>query len=407
MSETAAGVAHVQDVVDEVMVAHAARGATLQTWLRLGVVVFVWACLVLVPPSQYAGWCYAIAVAYPVLWAASLLWDRRRRVTEADRGWVLLVLDIVVLGVLTVIAGLSAEVSWTAYILINGFFLLPILAATQLRPGVSLALGVPIVGVYVLSSVTTRVANDEPWQSLGLRVAILVAVCLGSVALSRIQRSRVMEIVTLAIDRAGLLVELTDVEERERQQLSEALHDGALQYVLAARMDLEDVRDGDPEAVDRVEHALTRSAGLLRRTVSELHPAVLDQAGLVRAVDDLAEGLRGRGYEVEVRHDGMPVRPASDADRVVFGAVRELVANVVKHAEARSVLIELHLAGDRLEAVVADDGVGFDEESAARQLASGHIGLASQRLRIEAAGGRLLASAVEPHGMRMAVSVPA
>jgi two-component system NarL family sensor kinase len=407
MSETAAGVAHVHDVVDEVMVAHAARGATLQTWLRLGVVVFVWACLVLVPPSLYAGWCYGIAVAYPVLWGASLLWDRRRRVTEADWGWVLLVLDIVVLGVLTVIAGLSAEDSWTAYILINGFFLLPILAATQLRPGVSLALGVPIVGVYVLSSVTTRVANDEPWSSLGLRVAVLVAVCLGSVALSRIQRSRVMEIVTLAIDRAGLLVELTDVEERERQQLSEALHDGALQYVLAARMDLEDVRDGDPEAVDRVEDALTRSAGLLRRTVSELHPAVLDQAGLVRAVDDLAEGLRGRGYEVDVRHDGMPVRPASDADRVVFGAVRELVANVVKHAEARSVLIELRLAGDQLEAVVADDGVGFDEESAARQLASGHIGLASQRLRIEAAGGRLVASAVEPHGMRMAVSVPA
>jgi two-component system NarL family sensor kinase len=407
MSETAAGVAHVQDVVDEVMVAHAARGAKLQTWLRLGVVVFVWACLLLVPPAQHAGWCYAVAVAYPVLWGASLAWDRRRPVIEAEWGWVLLVLDIVVLGVLTVIAGLSAEASWTAYILINGFFLLPLLAATQLRPGVGLALAVPIVGVYVLSSVTTRVANDEPWTSLGLRVAVLVAVCLGSVALSRIQRSRVLEIVTLAIDRAGLLVELTDVEERERQQLSEALHDGALQYVLAARMDLEDVRDGDPEAVDRVDHALTRSAGLLRRTVSELHPAVLDQAGLVRAVEDLAEGLRGRGYAVEVRHDGMPVRPASDADRVVFGAVRELVANVVKHAEARTVLIEVSLAGDQLEAVVADDGVGFDEESAARQLASGHIGLASQRLRIEAAGGRLVASAVEPHGMRMAVSVPA
>ena len=216
-----------------------------------------------------------------------------------------------------------------------------------------------------------------------------------------------MEIATLAISRAGLLVELTDVEERERQQLSEALHDGALQYVLAARMDLEDIRDGDPEAVDRVDQALTRSAGLLRRTVSELHPAVLDQAGLVRAVEDLAEGLRGRGYAVEVRHDGMPERPASDAERVVFGVVRELVTNVVKHAKAESVLIELALTDDQLVAVVADDGVGFDEESAARRLAAGHIGLASQRLRVEAAGGRLDASSVEPHGMRMAVSVPA
>ena len=97
MSETAAGVAHVQDVVDEVMVAHAARGATLQTWLRLGVVAFVWACLLLVPPSQYAGWCYAVAVAYPVLWAAWLVWDRRGRVTTADWGWVLLVLGAVLI----------------------------------------------------------------------------------------------------------------------------------------------------------------------------------------------------------------------------------------------------------------------------------------------------------------------
>ena len=82
----------------------------------------------------------------------------------------------------------------------------------------------------------------------------------------------------------------------------------------------------------------------------------------------------------------MPERPASDAERVVFGVVRELVTNVVKHAKAESVLIELALTDDQLVAVVADDGVGFDEESAARRLAAGHIGLASQRLRVEAAG---------------------
>ncbi|MEP6649966.1 MAG: ATP-binding protein, partial [Lapillicoccus sp.] len=272
---------------------------------------------------------------------------------------------------------------------------------------VGVALAVPTVGVYLLSSVSTREANDEPWSSLLLRVLVLVGVCLGSVALSRIQRSRVMEIAALAIDRAGLLVELTDVEERERRQLSEALHDGALQYVLAARMDLEEVRDGDPQAVARVDHALTQSAGLLRRTVSTLHPAVLDQAGLVRAVEDLAEDLRGRGYAVEVRAEGMPVRPATDAEPLAFGAVRELVANVVKHSGAESVVLELSAADEQLVAAVTDDGVGFDEEGAARQLAAGHIGLASQRLRVEAAGGRLVASGVEPSGMRMTVSLPA
>ena len=406
MSETTAGVARVENLVADVMASHAARGARLEAWLRLGVVAFVWACLLLEPPSEQAGWCYGVAVAYPVLWALTMPVLRRQPTRGPDLSWLPLALDIAVLGVLTMLAGLSAEDSWTAYVIVNGFFLLPILAATQLSPRVGLALALPTVGVYVLSSVTTREANDEPWSSLFLRVAVLVGVCVGSVARSQIQRSRVMDIAAHAIDRAGLLVELAGVEEHERRRLSEALHDGALQFVLGARMDLEDVRDGDPEAVDRVDHALTQTAGLLRRTVSELHPAVLDQAGLVRAVEDLAEALRGRGYTVDVRMEGMPVRPATDADRVVFGAVRELVANVVRHSGAQSVVLDLRYDDGQLVAAVTDDGVGFDEESAARQLAAGHIGLASQRLRVEAAGGRLVASRGEPRGTRMTVTLP-
>jgi two-component system NarL family sensor kinase len=406
MSETTAGVARVENLVADVMASHAARGARLEAWLRLGVVAFVWACLLLEPPSEQAGWCYGVAVAYPVLWALTMPVLRRQPTRGPDLSWLPLALDIAVLGVLTMLAGLSAEDSWTAYVIVNGFFLLPILAATQLSPRVGLALALPTVGVYVLSSVTTREANGEPWRSLFLRVAVLVGVCVGSVALSRIQRSRVMDIAAHAIDRAGLLVELAGVEEHERRRLSEALHDGALQFVLGARMDLEDVRDGDPEAVDRVDHALTQTAGLLRRTVSELHPAVLDQAGLVRAVEDLAEALRGRGYTVDVRMEGMPVRPATNADRVVFGAVRELVANVVRHSGAQSVVLDLRYDDGQLVAAVTDDGAGFDEESAARQLAAGHIGLASQRLRVEAAGGRLVASRGEPRGTRMTVTLP-
>jgi two-component system NarL family sensor kinase len=407
MSETAAGVARVEDVVDDVMATHAARGARLQAWLRVGVVAFVWACLLLERPIDHVGWCYAVAVAYPVLWALTMPFLGRSRTSGPDLSWLPLALDIAVLGVLTMLAGLSAEESWTAYVIVNGFFLLPVLAATQLRPRVGVALAVPTVGVYVLSSVTTREANGEPWSSLLLRVAVLVGVCVGSVALSRIQRSRVLDIAALATDRAGLLVELAGVEKHERRRLSEALHDGALQFVLAARMDLEDVRDGDPEAVDRVDHALTQTAGLLRRTVSELHPAVLDQAGLVRAVEDLGEALRDRGYAVEVHVEGMPVRPATEADRVVFGAVRELVANVVRHSGAQSVVLDVRQHDGQLVAAVTDDGAGFDEQSAARQLAAGHIGLASQRLRVEAAGGRLVASRGEPRGTRMTVTLPA
>ncbi|MEP6648990.1 MAG: hypothetical protein ABJA74_03640, partial [Lapillicoccus sp.] len=142
MSETAAGVARVQDVVAEVLATHAARGARLQAGLRLGVVAFVWGCLLLEPPTDHVGWCFAVAVVYPVVWALIMAWTGRHRASGADLTWLPLVLDIAVLGSITVLAGLSAQDSWTAYVVVNGFFLLPVLAATQLRPRVGVALAV-------------------------------------------------------------------------------------------------------------------------------------------------------------------------------------------------------------------------------------------------------------------------
>jgi two-component system NarL family sensor kinase len=335
------------------------------------------------------------------LWLSRLPPQARTR-----RLWVPLALDILALGTVTVLAGASAVESWTAYVVVAAFAVLPVLAATQLRPGIALVLAVPTVGVYLLSSITTREANGEPWSSLVLRTAVLVILCLGSVALSRLQRSRVGEIGGLASDRSRLLMELTTIQDRERRRLAEGLHDGVLQYVLAARMDLEDVRDGDPVALDRVERALGESARLLRSTVGELHPAVLDRAGLVRAVEDLAAGARRPGLVVEVRTDGVPAGPATDADRVVFGAVRELLANVVKHAGASQVVVELTQAGGMLTAAVTDDGSGFDAETAADRADDGHIGLTSHRLRAEASGGGLVQVADRPRGTRMVVTVP-
>ena len=394
-------------LVGDLMAAHAARGQRLQQWLRSAVVGFVWAALLIDPPDEHAGWCFAVALAYPLLWAAATF--GLARLTPAARSrllWVPLALDILVLGTVTVLAGPSADVSWTAYMVVGGFYLLPVLAATQLRPTVAAALAVPIVGVYLFSSISTREANDEPWSSLLLRTTVLVLVCAGSVALSRVQRSRVREIGGLATDRARLLAELAAIEERERRQLSEALHDGALQYLLAARMDLEDVRDGDPVAIDRIDHALTTSATLLRSTVRDLHPAVLDQGGLVSAVEDLASGMRRRGLAVEVRASGLPDGPASDTERVVYAAVRELLANVVKHAGATNVLVELSRSPAALTASVTDDGSGLAPDAVARRLAEGHIGLTSHRLRVEATGGRLTASSAQPRGTRMEVVVP-
>ena len=158
------------------------------------------------------------------------------------------------------------------------------LAAAQLRPRVCAAVVVPAVPVYLLAGIATRTANEEPWTSLLLRTLVVAGVGAACVALSWIQRSRVTDDRPARGARTELLAELTDLERRERRELSEQLHDGALQYVLAARQDLDEAREtGAAEAFDRLEQALLESSRLLRTTVAELHPAVLERAGLPAA----------------------------------------------------------------------------------------------------------------------------
>ena len=181
------------------------------------------------------------------------------------------------------------------------------------------------------------------------------------VALSWIQRSRVTTIGRLVAARTELLAELTDLERRERRELSEQLHDGALQYVLAARQDLDEARDtGAPEAFDRLEQALLESSRLLRSTVAELHPAVLERAGLPAAVRDLVASAAARGgFAATLDLDGWPADRRTPVDGLLYRTARELLGNVVKHAAGHARRGRLSRCVDgHARLTVTDDGVG-------------------------------------------------
>ena len=373
-----------------VVLEYANRGVRLQVLLRAGLVVFIALTLVLVPPEEDAVAGYAIVGAYAIwaAWFAAWAWRGGSRV--ARRAWLGLLADLPVLASVTLVAATNVDRTWTDDVLVHGFFVIPVLAATQLRPGVCAAVVIPTVLVFLGSSVTTQTSNDEPWASIALRTAVLAGVGAACVVLSRIQRSRVAAIGGLVRDRTGLLDDLMHLEDRERRELSERLHDGALQYVLAARQELDDVRDGaDLTAVARVEQALVESSRLLRSTVTELHPAVLDHAGLARAVRELAAAQSRPDLSISVELGDWPDGVRTTVDALLFSAARELLSNVVKHAGADSATVALGLYGESARLVVADDGRGIDADARQRGLDDGHIGLHSQTLRVEAAGGTL------------------
>jgi two-component system NarL family sensor kinase len=324
-------------------------------------------------------------------------------------GWLGLYVDLLVLSALCLITGRSAAEDWTSYVLLGGFFLLPVLAATQLRWGVCASVVVPTVAFYGIEAIATQQANSEPWASIILRILVIAGVGAAAIGLTRIQRARLLAIEGLVSDRTQLLTELMTVTDSERRTLAENLHDGALQYILAARMDLEDARElADPTAFDRLDQALTQSSRLLRTTVSELHPAVLQQSGLAAAVAQLARTAAERaGLELTLDTAGWPGPARTPVDPLLFSTARELLANVVRHAAAHQLSLELALRRGTATLVIIDDGVGADPVVVADRVAQGHIGLDSHRVKIESAGGEFRLQATPGGGTTVRVSIPA
>jgi two-component system NarL family sensor kinase len=174
-------------------------------------------------------------------------------------------------------------------------------------------------------------------------------------------------------------------------------------------MDLEDARElADPTAFDRLDQALTQSSQLLRRAVSELHPAVLEQSGLAAAVAQLAHTAAERaGLELTLHTDGWPSGARTSIDSLLFGTARELLANVVRHAAAHRLSLELGLRDGTATLVIVDDGVGADPAVVADRVAHGHIGLDSHRVKIESAGGEFRLQTPAGGGTAVRVSLPA
>ncbi|OMC41232.1 histidine kinase [Mycobacterium sp. GA-1841] len=387
------------------------RGLLLQFALRILLAASVFFALFLQPPETYR-WPYALLwIGYLVaiaIWGVWALRPFNRAGTEGRRWIALLMLcaDVAVVSALSVESGLSSPDTWTSDVLHYGLFLIPLIAAAQLDPFVSAVIAVPTVAAYVAVLWVNQEANgDEPWGSILTTTGLLFGLAAGSVTLSWIQQSKERTIARLAQERSHLLEEIVTLEKRERQTLSERLHDGALQYVLASRREMEEVREGSAESMDRVDMALGECSRLLRDVVRELHPEVLARAGLRAAITSLADGIAARTtLAVHLDFDNWPDDLRTDADHLLYSAAREFSTNAIKHAKADNLRFSLHRSPGRATLCVADDGVGIQPERLALSVETGHIGFASIRAKVLALGGVL--DVHDACGTEIAISLP-
>lgn len=139
-------------------------------------------------------------------------------------------------------------------------------------------------------------------------------------------------------------------------------------------------------------------------TVTELHPQVLAQLGLIPAIRELLQQSESRGdYVIDADLDdvGKP-----ESQQLLYRAARELLANIHKHAGATVVRVGLLRRGDRIVLTVADDGRGFDPATVEQYVADGHIGPGSLLARFDAMGGSMHIDSVPGRGTQVTVTSP-
>ncbi|MEX0745810.1 MAG: PAS domain S-box protein, partial [Phycisphaeraceae bacterium] len=209
-----------------------------------------------------------------------------------------------------------------------------------------------------------------------------------------------------------LTAELARAEQRERKRVATLLHDSLQQLLAAAKMRLDNLahRMQDQQhrkPLDQVLELLDQSIEMSRSLTRQLSPPILHDAGLGPALRWLARWMQEH-HDLAVKLDIDPAaEPESETVRIfAFEAVRELLFNVVKHAQVRQAEVEMKpLDGEELAIAIRDRGVGFDPKTLEDKGSMG-IGLMNIHERLEFIGGRLKIASQPGEGSCMTLAMP-
>jgi PAS domain S-box-containing protein len=208
---------------------------------------------------------------------------------------------------------------------------------------------------------------------------------------------------------AAFAAEASGAREQEKSRIARELHDELAQSLAAAKMDARSLLD-NPGDKEHAAKKLREMIGMLdaavastRRIASDLRPLILDDLGLVPALEWLTQSFTER-HGVPCTLD---IDPALDLQEpyatALFRMAQESLANVAKHARAKSVQVRLARTGEQIVLSVVDDGVGFQTGAT---VAPSSLGLAGLRERAKLLRGTVRLSSEPGQGTRMQATIP-
>jgi PAS domain S-box-containing protein len=206
--------------------------------------------------------------------------------------------------------------------------------------------------------------------------------------------------------------ELILSEEETKRRIAKNLHDEVGQALAFCQIKLgalkEKARGALAGSLDEIRNSLGDVIKTTRSLTFEISSPVLYELGLGAAVERLLEKLQHEhGFTASFADDGKSGAIGDDARVTLYMAVRELLANVVKHASAKNVSVSIAREAERIRITVEDDGAGFDSLSTGPSASeTGGFGLFSTRERLEYLGGSLEIESAPGRGTRATVIAP-
>jgi PAS domain S-box-containing protein len=230
-------------------------------------------------------------------------------------------------------------------------------------------------------------------------------------------QERTVELEHRTAQLSQLASDLTLAEQHAREQLAKTLHDGLQQLLLVASLNLDQQIKRDSqrgaasvELLVQAKSHLDEAIAAARALSFELYPPLLQGSGLPAALTWLADWTRNKyGLEVQVSADPFANSTRKDVRTLLFESVRELLLNVVKHAQVDRVAVELTAVPDGMLCItVADQGIGFDTTALTdrAKTGGGGWGLFSIRERLTLLGGRFEIESSPGHGTRFRLFAP-
>ena len=186
------------------------------------------------------------------------------------------------------------------------------------------------------------------------------------------------------LEERHLLRELLDLQEQDRKLISYEIHDGLAQLLAGAQMQFQTVGhllESNPEAAkksfDNAFQVLGEALAETRRLIGGLRPPVLDELGIIAAIEEMIAHYGSKGPEIEFTHNVMLKRFAPPLESAIFRTIQESLTNACRYSQSEKVRVEIGLSSDSVTIDVRDWGVGFDPD----EVPTDHFGLRGIRER--------------------------